>query len=569
MTARLTGGLILLSCLARPLVGADDVVTAGETLELPTLTVTEQQDLPPVESWQHTRIADFEVLTNASERETRRLLADFHKFRQAVRLVWPVSAQRVVSASLILCGGKNSFDPFLPAGPARGDQLVPSLLLRNREQIAIVVDLQTQLVAINDPAALLATGGAAAEYQVDHYRQLYREYVHFLLSQSEVRPPAWMEEGLAQTIMDIELTRKTLIFGKIDSYKGSASGGSPLEAAADDATVAGAIVGEQPFNIVLQNRRFIPFARFLAITHDDPEAVSPLGNNLWAKQAYAFVHYCLFGEKLKYKEALVQFVGRLAREPLSEELFRDCFKVGYADMEKQLRAYLRYTRHQYQKYELQDSDLLAPADIALATASPAQIGLIKGDALRLALQPAAAHQEYRLAYRRGSREPALLAGLGQVDPEPENALKYLNVATKEGLPSPTAHAALARLRLDGFKAEQGTDGRLTNAQMAGVLAPLFKARTLPPPLPEVYATIAEAWSLSAVSPKPEHLKVLDEGIRLFPRHSALLYQAAVLYRQAGVPANTRAIAQLALRYPQDETQRARFEALLAELPPAN
>jgi hypothetical protein len=566
--ARLISVLVLVLGIARALPGAADVVTEGKTLELPTLTVTEQADLPPVEDWRHTRIAGFEVLSNASEKETQRLLADFHKFQQAVRLVWPANAQRLVSASLLLCGSKDKFDVFLPPGAADGDKIVPSLLLRNREQIAIVVDVQTELVTINDPGALLATGGASAEYQVDHYRQVYREYVHFLLSQGEVRPPAWMEEGLAQIIMDIELTRQSMILGKIDTHKGSAKGGSPLEAAAEDATVANAVVGEQPFNVVLQTRKFIPFDRFLALTHDSPEASSPLGNNLWAKQAYAFVHYCMFGEKLRYKDAIAQFVGRLAREPLSEELFRDCFKVGYADMEKQLRGYLRHTRHQYQQYPLKPADNVAPADILLEPATPAQIGLLKGDALRLAGKSADAQREYQLAYRRGSREPALLAGLGQVDPDPENALKYLNVAIKEGIPSPTAHVALARLRLAAFRAEQGPDGRLTNAQMAGVLSPLFKARSLPPQLPATYETIAEAWALSSVPAKPEHLAVLDEGIRLFPRNHALLYQSALLYRGAGKPETARSIAQLALRYSQDEAQRARFETLLNELPPA-
>jgi len=47
---------------------------------------------------------------------------------------------------------------------------------------------------------------------------------------------------------------------------------------------------------------------------------------LWAKQAYLFVHFCLFGENLRYQPALSTFVSRLAREPLSEALFQECFR---------------------------------------------------------------------------------------------------------------------------------------------------------------------------------------------------------------------------------------------------
>ncbi len=544
------------------------VATDGKTVVLPKITVTEPLGLPELESWRYTRITGFEVLSNASVRDTQQLLADFEKFQQAVRLMWPAPLKPLAAATIILCGRQNKFDTFLPAGSTTGESVVPSLFLRNREQVAIVVDLQVQQVTVSDPVALLASGGTSVEYQVDHYRQLYREYVHYLLSQGEVRPPAWLEEGLAQIIMDIELTERSLIYGKIDTHRGGATGGSPLEAGETDATVASAVVGEQPFNVVLQFRKFIPLGQFFSLTHDSPEARSPLGNNLWAKQAYAFVHFCLFGENLRHKEALIAFVGRLVQEPLSEALFKDCFKVGYTDMEKQLRAYLRHTKHKYQQYALKPADRLTAATIELSEATATQVGLVKGDALRLARHPAAAQSEYFMAFQRGSREPALLAGLGALAPNPTLARKFTDDAVKSGVTRPSAYVAQARLRLDEFKADPGPDGKLTNIQVSAVLTPLFKARDYPPRLPETYETIAEVWALSSVSPKPEHLAVLDEGVRQFPRNSDLLYRTARLYQLAGAAPTAVAIGQLGLRFATDPAAKSRFEELLASLPPA-
>jgi hypothetical protein len=383
-----------------------------------------------------------------------------------------------------------------------------------------------------------------------------------------VRPPAWLEEGLAQIIMDIELTDRSLIYGKIDTFRGSATGGSPLEVEETDATVASAVVGEQPFNVVLQRRPFIPLGQFLALSHDSPEARSPLGNNLWAKQAYAFVHFCLFGENLRHRDALIAFVGRLAREPLSEALFKDCFKVGYADMERQLRAYLRFTKHKYQQYTLQPADRLTATAIELGAATPAQIGLVKGDAFRLSGHGEAALNEYLLAYQRGSREPAILAGIGAMQPNPTLARKFTDDAVKAGVTRPSAYVAQARMRLAEFKADPGPDGKLTDRQVSAVLTPLFKARDHPPRLPELYETIAEVWALSSASPKPEHLGVLDEGVRQFPRNSDLLYRTARLYQQAGAAPTAASICQLGLRFTADPAARSRFEELLATLPPA-
>jgi hypothetical protein len=196
------------------------------------------------------------------------------------------------------------------------------------------------------------------------------------------------------------------------------------------------------------------------------------------------------------------------------------------------------------------------------------VGLLKGDALRLAGQPGAALAEYRMAYLRGSREPALLAALGQVESDVAVARRHLDDAIKSGTTRPSAYVAQARLRLADFQADPGPDGKLTNTQVAAVLTPLFKARAFAPPLPETYATIAAVWKLSSVAPKPEHLAVLDEGVRRFPRDTDLVIETAELYRAAGATATATAVAQAGLRFATEPSSRARLEQVLASLPPS-
>ncbi len=549
---------------AEPAAPAND-----DVLKLPDLKVTSSADLPPPESWRYTRVGNFEVLSNASESSTKSLLADFAKFTQAMALVWPVPTKPLAGSTLILCGKGGKFDVFPPAGAVKDDAIVPSVFLRNREQVAIVVDVEADRVAI-DPSNLQVIGAGSAEYQVDHYKQIYREYVRYMLSQSQSRPPIWLEEGLAQIIMDIELDDTLLIYGKINTLKGAVSGGESADSDGTDPTAnTDAVVGEQPFNFVLQHHKLIPLDQFFAATAASPETQNPLGNNLWAKQAYAFVHFCMFGENLRYQQALGTFVTRLAREPLSEALFKECFKVGYVDMAKELRGYILHTKHKYQKYALQKDDRFSAKNIELREATQAEVGVIKGDALRLGDHPEAAFSAYRNAYLRGAREPALLAGMGVS----ENALKHtdrardlLEAAVKGGTKLPSAYVELARLRLDHAIAHPSANGKLSVGQMGTVLSLLFEARKYQPPLPETYALIASAWAQSAVPPKPENLAVLDEGIRAFPRQSTLLYAAAQLYSQAGAQPTAASIAKLGLRFSSDDATKARFEQLLATLP---
>jgi tetratricopeptide (TPR) repeat protein len=495
------------------------------------------------------------------------LLADFAKFTQALALVWPAPTKPLSAATIIFCGKDAKFDAFAPPGALKGDAILPSVFLRNREQVAIVVDIEADRILI-DPTKADVINPGSVEYEVDHYKQLYREYVRYLLSQSQAKAPVWLEEGLAQIIMDIDLDDQRLIYGKINTTTGTASGGESADSDGTDPTVdTDAVVGEQPFNVVLQHRSFIPFGQFFAITADAPEAQNPMGNNLWAKQAYAFVHFCMFGEDLRYQQALTTFVSRLAREPLSEQLFKECFKVDYAGMAKELRGYIYRTKHKYQRYALKPGDQLTAKAIVLREATPVEVAVIKGDAFRIGGHPDAALAAYRAAYLRGGKDPLVLAGMGVTESalnHPDRARELLEPAVKAGARRPSAYVELARLNLAAAGGSQ-----LTAAQMSAVLTPLFEARKLPPPLPETYELIASAWARSAVPAKPENLAVLDEGIRAFPRDSALLYHAAQLYHQAGADATAASIARLGLRFPVDAEAKAKFEQLLASLPPVS
>ena len=95
------------------------------------------------------------------------------------------------------------------------------------------------------------------------------------------------------------------------------------------------------------------------------------------------------------------------------------------------------------------------------------------------------------------------------------------------------------------------------------LTPLFQARARPPALPETYRLIADAWALSATPPKPEHLAVLDEGVRAFPRETTLALAAARLNASIGESSRAGAIAELGMRYASDADARGELQRFVA------
>ena len=82
----------------------------GPVVELPKFVVTDNRELPPPEQWRHATIPGFEILSNASDKATQRLLRDFDMFRQALGHVWPQPDRHPHTTSLILCGKRNKFE---------------------------------------------------------------------------------------------------------------------------------------------------------------------------------------------------------------------------------------------------------------------------------------------------------------------------------------------------------------------------------------------------------------------------------------------------------------------------
>jgi hypothetical protein len=160
----------------------------------------------------------------------------------------------------------------------------------------------------------------------------------------------------------------------------------------------------------------------------------------------------------------------------------------------------------------------------------------------------------------------LLAGLATTERafgKTETADKLLIAACAANVTRPSAHAALARRRLDLALAQPAAPGgKLSPDQVASVLQAAFAARQYPPRISETYEVIAATWTVSAVAPKLANLAVLDEGVKSFPRRSALLLQTAELYAAVGARETAVAIAKLGARYATVPADAQRFQRLI-------
>ena len=547
-------------------------VAKQPVIELPVYTVTETRALPPPESWSYAHIDGFEVLSNAPDRETKKLLRDFQRFHQALtKIAMPnIEPPTAVPNVLIICGRGGKFDAFKPRDDGNPEHAMASFTLRGREFSAIVIDFQAKVISLSTPESLAAAsrpdGASNTDFGVDSYKQLYREYVHFLIDSREPPPPAWLVEGLAQILMGIQVSKNTVAVGRIEDPN--------LVSAAEAEMISMGATGSAPqedrdFNAALNGRALLPMDELFAVEHDSPEASNPLGST-WAKQCYAFVHWAIYGENGRHQKAFLAFASRLGNEPPSEEVFKECFKMSYADMGTELRSYIQFTAYQSAEFRARKGQQIPePPPFELRAATESEVGRLTGDVLHLAGREEAAHLALIAPYIHGERDPQLLAALGlheRARGDDARARKFLEAAAQARAVRARAYLELARLRLTEARAAGG--GQLNPEQMTSVLRPLFTARAQPPPLPEVYEFIADAWSRSAIAPTAANLGVLDEGVRMFPRDATLAYRDAALKVKIGLSAEAAVLVELGLRIATDGATREGFMALKAPLPPS-
>lgn len=524
--------LALLAAGGGLLRGAEKIEVTGPIVELPKFEVTDSRLLPPPEKWLYAEIPGFEILSSLSRRSTQRFVNDFLLLQEAMNVIMPGLRAGPVSVptSLILTGRGDAFNRFMPVDRGDDRYRTNTLFFRDDERGAIVVDFELPELLLEDNTTL----------ESDPYRGFYREYFRFIIRRNVGhKPPAWFEEGLVQLFASIEFQKKWINFAMVgDGFGGERTG---------------------DFNRMLHRRALLPMKELLA---DPPRRTG----TFWNAQAYAFVHMCLYGRNQKYQRPFLQFITRLDREPLSEELFKECFKMDYKKMALELRGYIDFTDHKYMQYSAKKGQSLPdPPSFELRDAPDAVVGRIKGEALRLGGHGAEAQNALIAPYIRGERDPRLLAALGlneKLAGNDERARKFLEAASNGKVDRARAYLELARLRLDAARAKPGAkDDRLDEAQVASVLTPLFTARTTPPPMAEVYALIAETWSLSAVPPQQEHLDVVLEGVRLFPRDTALVMRATLLAAKRGFPQRAGELARLGMRVATDSGDKDKFRLI--------
>lgn len=593
--------LFLLAALPLALVPARAATALDEVVKLPEFKVAAERPLPEREEWRYVKVGNFEVLSSASDRITKDFVKDLREFQIVLNEIAPYMLIRAEQpVMVVICGKGGQFEQFASKPQVRSIRGRGTSLVRDNEIASIVVDYHFRDFS---DEMLIATGlgrnslgdlrveedvtvlGRQEVHAVDEF---IRQYVHLALGQMPAKLPAWFAEGIANIFSDIDYNNKWIEIGLPRSFRNeyvteglgasfySGIGGTGgLYGGAFDSSSYGGYYNNDPYGIpnylnaglnagprvYSQPLHLMPFGRMLAVEAGKGDTSD------WRKQATAFVHMCLYGRGGKYTKGLAQYLSRSATQPVTEELFKECFGKSYQDMAFELRSYSEFTDYRGTIFKAtKGGNILKPApEIVLRPATDGEIGRIKGETLRLSGRDEAARTEFVTAYLRGDREPQLLGSLGLMARQrgdDQRASTYLEAvgAGSELIPRPRAYLELARVRSAQFtKANSG--GPLNQRQLVQVLTPLFAAHKLPQQLSENYIEIAKAWQNTSITPERGHLAVLEKGMDLFPRNGLLVVETVRTFIKFGYKAEAIALIQRT----QAATKEARLKEMLNEL----
>ncbi len=591
---RLLGCLIFLVGCVMPVhiaIGASKPLPVlGRVVELPPYVVEEPLDPP----WRYATIPGVEVISRCQDSITSQLIDRHHRLSQLLSMIFPPELQPQRDTPFHYVYYPQSNQPQVTreiveqaqssdssAGADRSLNRIDESLFRFMPNFRFV-----------DPDSI-AVFFVVNEFSVERNGfTLTPDYLRYLLDGSTPSLPRWFIEGLMELYPTIQIIVPPITTPlNAQSTNTSRANNSFLY---DDAVFSSAIWISREQTRQLKKDpgsapQFIPLGELFSDikfeTHDTQY------QEMWLAESALFIRWALDPEKDKIKavasghlrvleskytqpQALWRFVARTRAEPVSEELFEECFGQTFADAELRLLDYLR--RAISSKFYLQNDNAIDTPAFTLRDATKLDISRIKGELTRLEIgyiqarypkltnrYVEQARRTLRVAYDKGERDPRLLAELGLCECDAENdagAEPFLRAAVQGHVIKPMVYVQLARIELkrltETVKKEKPTAG-----QLSSIMNLLDTARHQAPPLSAVYELYARAWVMSELPLDDDEFAILNEGMRYFPRQTGLIYASALLHAMHGWNEQAQALIKRGLNISSDTAEHAALQRL--------
>jgi hypothetical protein len=247
--------------------------------------------------WHSLRSQHFQLIGNASVRDLRDAALRFEQFREIVTRIGTErpSPDGDAPVTIVVFRDATSFEPFMPRV---NDRRLPAAGM-------FVEGPDTTYIAVRLNNA------------DQSFREMFHEYSHLLLRRVFPDAPLWFNEGLAEYYSTLRITSSR-----------SALVGIPV-----------------PAHVRLLRQGSMALARLFEVTTDSPEYTdATVGRLRLYAQSWAVVHHAFHGWR-NGKDAITALARMLAAGSAADESVRATYGVPLADVEQQVRAYVRQSSY--------------------------------------------------------------------------------------------------------------------------------------------------------------------------------------------------------------------------------
>ena len=360
------------------------------------------------ESWTQIRSAHFTVLSNAGEREGRRIALQFEQVRSVFEQLYP---------KLKVDSGK----PTIVFALRNEDSL--KLLMPSYGQNSKAMHIAGYYLPSYDKNFAIIRTDVTGSGPLN-FHSLYHEYTHAFFRYNYRGLPLWLDEGLA------ELYGSTSIEGK------QARIGLPNSAELR----------------ILQTSEFLPLDKLVAVDRTSPLYNTNEHAGIFYAESWALVHFLAFSKELQQQDLINKFLAALDKtdDPI------EAAKQTFGDLKQfsvKLAAYIRQNSYMYQPLQL--SSKLSENDFTAQPLSPASAALALADYLLHSNHLPEGLERLHEVANLDANTPGYRAQLGYYHmhmADYSNAEKELQAAIAIDPKDPAAHVYIASLyyRRDGY-----------------------------------------------------------------------------------------------------------------------
>ena len=297
---------------------------------LPVLGWLALTDLPANDRWITGTVEEYTAYANTSKGMVKRVIEDFRELKAILAQMIPrMATNEPVPLRVFVVKDEATARRFLPASR------------KNTRNIggAYIRDLEGDLIFLK----------GSFDSEIVRYA-VYHEFMHFLVAASGYDLPTWLNEGLAELYSTVEISDRSATIGREAEWR----------------------------SLVLDGENLIPLERLFEINEASPEYNNRKhGQGTFYAQSWGLVHYLTLGNTKVPRGAVWKLVDRILSERIvSEQAFKEITGLGFDQMERSLKRYIR--AGSYRPIKMDRPKLSTDETLELSYASEGETDLIEG-----------------------------------------------------------------------------------------------------------------------------------------------------------------------------------------------